>query len=181
MHYYFKMREFYFMRHGQTDLNRLNKYTGVLDYPLNILGIEQCINAKKTIDILDIKKVYSSSLLRAKQTAKLVIDKKAIILKELDERDFGILAGLKKVNYKKNFFPKGESNYRLKNRVSKVFKKIELENKSLIVSHSRVFKTICEILQIRTNGIKNCEIVKFEETIKDDWKVITINQEEFYL
>lgn len=34
------------MRHGQTDLNRLNKYTGVLDYPLNILGIEQCINAK---------------------------------------------------------------------------------------------------------------------------------------
>ena len=178
MHYYFKMREFYFMRHGQTNLNRLNKYTGVLDYPLNILGIEQCINAKKTIDILDIKKVYSSSLLRAKQTVKLVTDKKAIILKELDERDFGILAGLKKVNYKKNFFPKGESNYRLKNRV---FKKIDLENKSLIVSHSRVFKTICEILQIKTNSIKNCEIVKFEETIKDDWKVITINQEELYL
>lgn len=169
------------MRHGQTDLNRLNKYTGVLDYPLNILGIEQCINAKKTIDILDIKKVYSSSLLRSKQTVKLVIDKKAIILKELDERDFGILAGLKKVNYKKNFFPKGESCYRLKNRVSKVFKKIDLENNSLIVSHSRVFKTICEILQIKTNSIKNCEIVKFEETIKDDWKVITINQEEFYL
>ena len=106
MHYYFKMREFYFMRHGQTDLNRLNKYTGLLDYPLNILGIEQCINAKKTIDRLDIKKVYSSSLLRAKQTANLVIDKKAIILKELDERDFGILAGLKKVNYKKKLFSK---------------------------------------------------------------------------
>lgn len=175
MHYYFKMR------HGQTNLNRLNKYTGLLDYPLNILGIEQCINAKKTIDILDIKKVYISSLLRAKQTAKLVIDKKAIILKELDERDFGILAGLKKVNYKKNFFPKGESNYRLKNRVSKVFKKIELKNNSLIVSHSRVFKTICEILQIKTNSIKNCEIVKFKEIIKDNWKVITINQEEFYL
>ena len=139
------------MRHGQTDLNRLNKYTGLLDYPLNSLGISQCINAKKTIDRLDIKKVYSSSLLRA----KLVTDKKAIILKELDERDFGILAGLKKVNYKKNFFPKGESNYRLKNRV---FKKIELEKKSLIVSHSRVFKTICEILQIKTNSIKNCEI-----------------------
>lgn len=169
------------MRHGQTDLNKLNKYTGLLDYPLNSLGIEQCINAKKTIDILDIKKVYISSLLRAKQTAKLVIDKKAIILKELDERDFGILAGLKKVRYKKSFFPKGESNYRLKNRVYKALNKIDLESNSLIVSHSRVFKTICEILQIKTNSIKNCEIVKFKEIIKDDWKVITINQEEFYL
>mgnify|MGYP000004510400 FL=1 len=181
MHYYFKMREFYFMRHGQTDLNRLNKYTGLLDYPLNSLGISQCINAKKTIDRLDIKKVYSSSLLRAKQTAKLVTDKKAIILKELDERDFGILAGLKKVRYKKSFFPKGESCYELKNRVYKALNKIDLESNSLIVSHSRVFKTICEILQIKSNDIKNCEIVKFEETIKDDWKVITINQEEFYL
>ncbi|WP_187286485.1 histidine phosphatase family protein [Aliarcobacter butzleri] len=173
------MRKFYFMRHGQTDLNRLNKYTGILDYPLNSIGIAQCINVKKTIHRLDIKKVHSSSLLRAKQTAKLVTDKKVIILKELDERDFGVFTGIKKVNYKKNFFPKGESSYQLKNRVSKVFKKIELESNSLIVSHSRVFKTICEILQIKTNGIKNCEIVKFKEIIKDHWKVIPINQEEF--
>lgn len=51
---------------------------------------------KKTIHRLDIKKVHSSSLLRAKQTAKLVTDKKVIILKELDERDFGVFTGIKK-------------------------------------------------------------------------------------
>lgn len=128
-------------------------------------------NELSDLDIFIIVKNNTNELLFEEKEKISQIVSKHISKNVGDSGTFGIFTGLKKVNYKKNFFPKGESNYRLKNRVSKVFKKIELENKSLIVSHSRVFKTICEILQIKTNSIKNCEIVKFEETIKNNWKI----------
>jgi len=164
------MGEFYFMRHGQTQLNQANRYTGKLNYPLNANGILQAIASKGIVKQLDIKRVYSSTLLRAQQTACLVSGIKPILLSHLDERDFGILSGIKKLAYKKTFFPQGESVYIFKNRVKKALLQINLKN-TLIVSHSRVYQTICELLELEKSKIQNGEIVKFCKTNNERWTI----------
>ncbi len=80
------------IRHGMTDGNRLGYYTGQSDVPLckeGIAEIEQKIvdYAYPSIDLL-----YSSPLIRAKDTAKMVYPSMEIIvvdkMKELDMGDF---------------------------------------------------------------------------------------------
>jgi len=146
------MEEFYFMRHGQTQLNQANRYTGKLNYPLNARGILQTIASKGIVKQLDIKRVYSSTLLRAQQTACLLSDIKPILLSGLDEQDFGILSGIKKIPYKKTFFSQGESGYIFKNRVKKAFLQMNLKN-TLMISHSRVYQAICELLELEKSKI----------------------------
>ena len=170
MHYCFKMREFYFMRHGQTELNKMNRYTGNLDYALNKEGIKQCLEAKKIVETLNIKTVYSSTLLRAKQSVSLVTDIKPVYLKGLEERDFGNMTGKIKPRYFKNFFQNGESNYLFRTRAKRALLKMVL-NDSLVVSHSRVYKAICELLGLGKTKIQNGEIVKFCEISKNNWQI----------
>src|SRR4051812_13526472 len=66
----------YFIRHGQTDanLNRINA-GGEHDIPLNATGIEQAraFNAANQEFIESVDAVYVSPMLRAQQTAELVM------------------------------------------------------------------------------------------------------------
>ena len=59
----------YFMRHGQTDFNKENKWMGLLDIPLNENGISQALSSINYIKSLNIDIIYCSELKRAIQTA----------------------------------------------------------------------------------------------------------------
>jgi len=86
----------YFVRHGQTNLNKDRLIQGRLDEPLNKTGIKQ---AKETGQLLkslniDFKRIVSSPLSRALETAhysakKLNYKEEIIILPKYIERDFG--------------------------------------------------------------------------------------------
>lgn len=61
-----------FVRHGQTEWNRLGKQQGLADIPLDQTGIEQ---ARKTAQLLKDEAfdcVYCSPLKRARQTAQMI-------------------------------------------------------------------------------------------------------------
>lgn len=61
----------YLMRHGDTDLSDKKVYYGHTDVPLNSAGIKRCEDIKPQITIKpDV--VYTSDLLRARQTAEIV-------------------------------------------------------------------------------------------------------------
>ena len=66
------MTEFLLIRHGQTDWNLEGKYTGQSDIPLNETGRAQAHEAASQLrtDPPDI--IYSSDLLRAFNTAKII-------------------------------------------------------------------------------------------------------------
>ena len=49
----------YFMRHGQTDFNKENKWMGLLDIPLNENGISQAHNSIISIRSLNIDIISS--------------------------------------------------------------------------------------------------------------------------
>ena len=62
----------FLVRHGETEWNRINRFQGISDIPLNTKGkaqVEALAQALKdeTIDV-----VYSSPLIRARETAKAI-------------------------------------------------------------------------------------------------------------
>lgn len=86
-----------FVRHGQTEWNRLGKQQGLADIPLDQTGIEQ---ARKTAQLLKDEAfdcVYCSPLKRARQTAQMICEGRniPIILEQrLIERDMGEFEGM---------------------------------------------------------------------------------------
>ena len=62
----------YIIRHGQTDLNQRQILQGRSNYPLNEDGLEQARTAAGRHANIHFEHVYSSPLLRALQTARII-------------------------------------------------------------------------------------------------------------
>lgn len=85
----------YFMRHGETEWNRLEKIQGRIDNPLNEKGKKQARVATEIFADVPITHVYASTLSRAIETAKIVVSQKLEPIQDarIIERDFGVLEG----------------------------------------------------------------------------------------
>lgn len=67
------MSKLILMRHGQSKWNELNLFTGWVDVPLSAKGVEESIEGGKKIKDIPIDIIFTSSLIRAQQTAMLVM------------------------------------------------------------------------------------------------------------
>ncbi len=104
------MNKLVLLRHGQSQWNLENRFTGWKDVPLTDLGIKEAKNAGYLIKKNKIKfdKIFSSVLLRANKTAEIAMEEanmKELFQdsnlmytknKSLNERDYGDLVGLNK-------------------------------------------------------------------------------------
>jgi len=104
------MNKLVLLRHGQSQWNLENRFTGWKDVPLTEKGINEANNAGHLLKKHNIKidKVFSSVLERANRTAEIAIksseienlhkDGKLIYERDqkLNERDYGDLVGLNK-------------------------------------------------------------------------------------
>lgn len=61
------------IRHGQSDWNRRNLFTGWVDVPLSAVGVEEALSAGKTVSHIPFDIIFTSSLIRAQMTAMLVM------------------------------------------------------------------------------------------------------------
>jgi 2,3-bisphosphoglycerate-dependent phosphoglycerate mutase len=61
------------MRHGQSEWNKLNLFTGWVDIPLSIKGIQEALDAGKRIAKIPFDLIFVSSLIRAQMTALLAM------------------------------------------------------------------------------------------------------------
>jgi len=89
-------QDFFIFRHGQTDWNLEKRVQSFLDIPLNNEGIAQAQALAKKLSNVKFDCVYSSSLSRALETAKIVVGiRKIKIITDpgLRERNLGILSG----------------------------------------------------------------------------------------
>lgn len=94
------------LRHGQSEWNLANRFTGFKDVELTDKGREEAANAGKLLKQADIKfdQVFTSTLKRANDTAKLALTEAGqedlidtmIYHEDLRERDYGDLTGLNK-------------------------------------------------------------------------------------
>ena len=86
----------YIIRHGQTELNSKHALQGRSDNPLNEAGVQQAQDAAQKLQNLGIRfdRVYSSPLVRAVQTARIVApDMEPILDRRLIEMDYGPYEG----------------------------------------------------------------------------------------
>jgi len=86
----------YLVRHGETQWNVERRFQGQGDSPLTDKGIEQAKQAAEKLKHVKFAAVYSSDLLRAKRTAKIIALEKDLALqtsKALRERFFGKFEG----------------------------------------------------------------------------------------
>ena len=103
------MKNILLIRHGQSEWNKLNLFTGFKNVELSDQGIEEANNAGQSFKNLDMQFdiVYTSELKRAQDTAKIILEnldqwknlndqQKIITDSNLNERDYGDLTGLDK-------------------------------------------------------------------------------------
>ncbi|MGL6064518.1 MAG: histidine phosphatase family protein [Fusobacteriaceae bacterium] len=92
------MLKIYFVRHGQTEWNKLSKFQGNKDSNLTTLGVEQAkkLGEKLFNDNLKFDKIYSSPLTRAMLTAKLISKNSSPIhpMEEFKEISLGDMEGV---------------------------------------------------------------------------------------
>mgnify|MGYP001770563126 CR=1 FL=1 len=103
------MTKFYILRHGETEWNyNHNRYCGRTDIPLSCTGIKQANAVSQILKGIKFAKIYSSPLIRAKETARLIKENLSLTTSiETDERlieiDFGRWEGKTKSQIQNEF------------------------------------------------------------------------------
>lgn len=92
---------FYFMRHAETYLNRLERVQGWANAPLTEAGIEDCHRSGRGLADVTFDAVYTSDLQRTVDTAKIILSEnhhadglEIIQMEEFREVHFGYYEGL---------------------------------------------------------------------------------------
>jgi len=107
------------VRHGQSEWNLLNKWTGWTDIELSKQGREEAKKAAELLKDITIHKAHTSDLKRAQETLEIILNelghsdidvKKA---HQIKERHYGDLTGMNKDEAKANF---GEEKFKLYRR-----------------------------------------------------------------
>ena len=175
------------VRHGQSEWNENNLFTGWKDPNLTKKGIGEAIEAGKLLKAKNMKfdLMYTSNLTRAQETGRLILEEMNLanitIQKDqsLNERNYGDLAGLNKDEARKKWGdeqvhiwrrsfdvppPGGESLKNTAERVLPYFhKNIMPEVKKgldiLIAAHGNSLRAlVMELENISSNEIVNLEI-----------------------
>ena len=179
-------RNLILVRHGQSEWNEKNLFTGWKDPGLTDLGVGEANNAGRLIKETEIifDEMFTSNLGRAQKTGSIILDvlnqiNVAIIKNEaLNERNYGSLAGLNKDDARKKWGeeqvhiwrrsfdippPDGESLKNTAERVlpyfnQQIMPKIIDGNNILIAAHGNSLRAL--IMQL--DNISQEDIVKLE-------------------
>jgi len=170
----------YLVRHGQVPHNASHQYN-TKDEDLTDIGIKQALEVKEKIKDIDFDIIYSSPLIRAKNTAQIITDNNSNIVFDdrLKERSCGSLSGqpLEVTNRVEYWNYYTDIQYGTSENIQEFFKRVydfldELKTKDykkvLIVGHSgisKAFNGYFEGIQdgkFLDRGLKNCEIKEYE-------------------
>ncbi len=165
------------VRHGETNWNREGRFQGQIDIPLNETGKKQALAANKLLNKTSFQKVYSSSMSRPIETAKIILENHPPIKIEhqhdLIEIGHGLWEGKLESEISSSWpdllkawkespqivqMPEGENinevSFRAKRCWEKICKDLSPNETALVVAHDAVNKTIlCDLLGLSTSDI----------------------------
>lgn len=200
------------VRHGESIMNkietRLNMFCGALNVPLTEKGRMQAESIMDNEYILSLDEVYSSDLIRAHETAKLMIQKTNLELKvdrRIRERSLGIFEGefrdeleIKypeyfrkedQLKFRRDFVvkaPEGENYTDVCARLTDFFSEFDFSSdlKVGIVSHIHAIRCMLYLLlgltkeEILKVAIPNSEPIVLEGTEFGNFKLVSHLKEE---
>lgn len=193
----------YLVRHGETNWNRERRFQGQMDIPLNHLGELQAKKLAERLHLIQLQldAIYSSDLIRAKNTAEIIADYYNMTVNinlDLRERYFGFFEG-RNLDEIKDKFPdynilRAEQNnpYNIEpfdtfcKRIYDAIFKIALDNVNnniLIVSHGAAINAFLNVI---SNGSIGTGITKISNTsvttlkfshLKSSWDIVDVNDD----
>ena len=188
----------YVVRHGQSTANLKGVHAGWNQVPLSEKGIKDAENAKRILQGIEFKKVYTSDLIRAIETADIALPKhekeQSSLLREIS---VGILEGKSPAECKELYgdsyiearksrdfsFFGGESNQNQYDRIAKFLKSLErnaLDDDSIaIFCHEGSVKNMLNYvlntsIPLTDTVLYNGAVTVFEYS-KDKWKLVQYN------
>ena len=169
-------RPFYFLRHGESELNAQRIIAGSIDTELTALGRRQARAAADALANAPITAIYTSAMRRARDTAAPIAEKLGLpvtVISELDERNWGALEGKPRDTRMRGVIPEGaEPTEDFRRRVLAGLARIA-SPVPLIVGHSGVFRVLCATLAlVETEGpVENCRALRIAPLPGGRWKV----------
>lgn len=159
---------FLFLRHGRTDHNASNLIAGSTDVPLDSTGHSQAAAAADLLAGCGISAIWSSPMLRARQTAATVAVGLGLVprlIAELAERDWGAWEGTPRDAVRQEATPPGgETLEEFAARTQAGLARISPPGPPLIVAHAGTARVVAATLaphrSIRRIG--NGELVLWE-------------------
>lgn len=162
-----KVKTIVLIRHGETKWNAEKRWQGHVNIPLNENGRNQAIGIGLELERHSLQRIFSSDLLRARQTAELIVGKRSIPLQfapELREVNVGEAEGLNQEEMIERFgelsltswgsielkdldfaFPGGETKRNALRRVKEFLNWIvtsSAEERIGVVSHGMLLRTL---------------------------------------
>ncbi len=164
------------VRHGETDWNAERRVQGHSDRPLNETGRAQARSLAEELAAERIDAVYSSDLLRAHETARIVAETKGLgvtAIPDLRERDFGTWEGLTDDEILARFpeaatgpWGDAETRQQMAERVADALRRIadaHPDGNVLVVSHGGPLRAVLTHCGVDGVGrIDNCHVVRLE-------------------
>jgi broad specificity phosphatase PhoE len=166
-------------RHGETDWNRERRVQGHSDTRLNDTGRAQARALGEELDGEPIDAVYSSDLMRAHETARLVAEPRGLgvtAIRDLRERHFGTWEGLTDEEIFARFpqareasgreWGDAETQEEMAARVLGALRRIaetHVGQRVLVVSHGGPLRAVLRHCGVDAGGrIDNCHVVRIE-------------------
>ena len=174
------MTELLFIRHGETDWNRQQRFQGHIDVPLNAAGHAQAARLGRRLADDPHDALFSSDLLRARETAAPLAaawGQQPTLVPGLREQSFGVLEGLDVptiqerhadlwplwLEHRADFaLPGGESLRQFHARVMDAVRQLAADapgRRLAIVTHGGVLDMLWRTAQrLPLDGLRACEI-----------------------
>lgn len=164
-------KEFYFIRHGQTDWNLDHRAQGQTDVPLNAIGQKQAQKAALSATQWKFGTICSSPLSRAVATARTIADvsgAEVSIVDDLIECSWGVREGERKgvwfEEWKRGLsVPEGAEPYDafLSRAVRAINQALEKPGPVLIVAHGGIYWAIQHYaIRDMENDLANATIIR---------------------
>ncbi len=162
-------KEFYFIRHGQTDYNILPNHYKVdhpSEVPLNATGRTQANRIEPLIAALPIKTVCCSPFIRAQETKEIVTSRLNATHHELEELGECSAAVWQEMAAKKlaaPLHPEGHIRHFLERVRHGVNRALSQEGPVLIIAHGGIHFAICSWMNLTNHdwAVDNCVPIRF--------------------
>jgi broad specificity phosphatase PhoE len=182
-------KKFYFARHGKTEWNEKKLCQGQVDIELSEAGRLEAKFLGESIKSLAFSRICVSPLKRALETAMIIQNiipsSKIQIIDELKERGWGKLEGISSEEmYRIEELEEKDLGYYPGNNVepreafkSRILRGINIaleqeENVPLIVSHGRVFLSLCDILNVPLlRQVPNTTLIECVPLLNKGWQI----------
>lgn len=168
-------KDFFFIRHGQTDHNVSDIKTDHYDASLNPIGLRQAQIIEPIVASLPIKSVCCSPLKRAKETKEIVCSQLKVIhyeIPELTECTMQIWSDM--IACGACAYESDQAHVRafMERVLTGINQALSCEGPVLIVAHGGIHWAICCLMEITEHNwvVENCLPVHFSIGTEGKWK-----------